>query len=87
MRVFALEALDQSGQLRSHGAHLAAVLARFGGEGFDAAVAIALGPFQQRIDRERAAAGIGDVVRARGDLLGASSEFAARQRLDHQRRD
>src|SRR5438094_405016 len=85
MRLFALEALDQSGQLRSHGAHLAAVLARFGSKGFEAALAVAFGPFQQRIDRERTAAGIGmdwSIWRARAtrseEAAGAARGASAR---------
>jgi len=64
MRVFALEAFDQSGQLRGDGAWLAAVLARLGSESSEAAVAVALGPFQQRVNGDGAAARIGDVVLA-----------------------
>ena len=75
MRVFALEAFDESGQLRGDGAWLTAVLARFGSESFETAVAVAFGPFQQRVDGDGAAARIGDVVGARGDLFGAAGEF------------
>jgi hypothetical protein len=62
MGVFALETFDQAGQLRGDGARLAAVLARFGDEGLEAAVAVALGPFQQRIDGDGTTFGVGDVV-------------------------
>src|SRR5207237_2608459 len=44
MRVFALETFHQAGQLRRDGARLAAILTRFGGQGREATLAIALGP-------------------------------------------
>jgi len=87
MWVFALEAFDEAGQLWCDGARLATVLARFGGEGLEAAVAVARRPVEQRIDRDGAAFRIGDVVVAGGNLLGAAREFAAGQRLQHEWRD
>ena len=41
MRVLALEAFDEAGQLRSHRAGLSPVLARFGSQGFETAIAVA----------------------------------------------
>jgi hypothetical protein len=87
MWVFALEAFDETGQLRGHGAGLATVLTRFGSESLEAAVAVAPRPIQQRIDGNRRPFRIGDVVVAGGDLLSAAREFAAGKGLDHQRRD
>ena len=87
MRVFAFEALDEAGQLRGDGAGLATVLARFGSERFEAAVAVAPGPIQQGIDGNHRAFRIGEVVVAGGNLLSAVREFAAGKSLDHQRRD
>ena len=87
MRVFALETFDEAGQLGGHGARLAAVLARFRSEGLEAAIAITRRPVEQRIDRDGAAFGIGNVVVAGGDLLGTAREFAACERFEHQRRD
>jgi Transposase C of IS166 homeodomain len=87
MRVFAFEAFDEAGQLRGDGAGLATVLARFGSQRFEAAVAVAPGPIQQGIDGNRRAFRIGEVVVAGGNLLSAVREFAAGKSLDHQRRD
>ena len=56
-------------------------------QGFEAAVAIAERPIQQRIHRNRSAFGMRNLVVAGGDLLGAAREFAAGQRFQHQRRD
>src|SRR5438309_11214853 len=53
MRVLALEAFDEAGQLRRNGAELTTVLAWFGGERLEAAVAVAQRPIQQRIDANR----------------------------------
>jgi hypothetical protein len=87
MRVLALEPFDERGQLRRDGAGLAAVLARFGSERFEAAAAVAHGPVQQRIDGDRCASGEGDLVMAGGDVVSAPGEFAAGQRFEHQRRN
>ena len=87
MRIFAFEAFDEVGELRGDGARLAAILAGLRRQGFEAAVAVAQRPIQQRIDGNGGAFGIGDVVVAGGDLFGAAGEFAARQRFQHQRRD
>lgn len=81
MRVFAFQAFDQAGQLRRDGARLTAVLTRFGGQGLEAAVAVALGPLQQRVDGDRTALGIRDVILPGGNFLGAASEFPARKLL------
>ena len=87
MRVFAFETFDEVGQLRGQGARLAAVLARFGSQGLEAAGAVAERPIQQRIDGNRSAFGIGDVVVTGGNLLGAAGEFAAGKGFEHQRRN
>ena len=87
MRVLALEPFDEGGGFRGDGAHLAAVLARLGGQGGESVAAIAQGPLQQRVDRDLAAGGVGDVVEAGGDLLGAACQLAAGQRFQHQRGD
>ncbi len=87
MRVLALQPFDQIGELRGDGAGLSPVLPRLGRQSFEAAVAIAERPFQQRIDGNGGALGAGNLVVASGDLLGATGEFAARQRFQHQRRD
>ena len=83
MRVFALEAFDQAGQLRGDGARLAPVLARLGSERLEAAVAVAPGPIQQRIDGDRRALRIGDVEVAGGNLLSAAREFTAGKSFEH----
>jgi hypothetical protein len=87
MRVLALEAFDETGQLRVDGARLTTVLARFGSQRFETAVAVAQRPIQQRIDGNRRPFRMGDVVVASGDLLGAAREFAAGKTLDYQRSD
>ena len=53
----------------------------------EAVTAIAQGPLQQRVHRDLAAGGVRNVVETSGDLLGAPGQFAARQGLQHQRRD
>ena len=83
MRVFAFQAFDQVGELRGDGARLAAVLARFGGQGIEAAVAIAERPLEQRIDRNRNPLGIGNVVLTGGNLLSAAGEFTAGKGFEH----
>ena len=50
MRVLALETFDETGQLRSDGAGLSAVLARLGGQCLETAVAVTQRPVEQRID-------------------------------------
>ena len=85
MRVFTLETLDEIGKLRRDGAGLPAVLPRLGRESFEAAVAIAQRPVQQRVYRNRGALGGGNVVVAGGNLFGAPCEFAARQGFKHKR--
>src|SRR5439155_10274230 len=67
------------------GARLAAVLARFGRQGLEAAGAVAERPIQQGIDGNRNAFGIGNVVMTGGNLLGAAGEFSARKSFEHQR--
>jgi hypothetical protein len=83
MRIFAFQSFDQVGELRSDGARLAAVLAGFGGEGIEAAAAIAERPLEQSIDRNRYALGIGNVVLAGGNLLSAAGEFTAGKGFEH----
>jgi two-component system LytT family response regulator len=48
-----------------------------------AIAAVAQGPFQQCVHRDLAARGMRDVVEARGDLLGAACEFAARESFQY----
>ena len=83
MRIFALETFDQRGELRGDGARLPAVLARFGGQGFEAAAAIAERPLEQGIDRNRNPLGIGNVVLTGGKLFGAAGELTAGQGFEH----
>jgi len=87
MRVFALQAFDQVGELRGNGARLTAILPRFGGQGLEAIGAVAERPIQQRIDGNRNAFGIGDVVVTGGNLLSAAGEFSAGKRFQNQRRN
>jgi hypothetical protein len=87
MRVLALEPFDERGGFRRDGAGLAAILPRFGRERFQAVAAIAQGPIQQRVHRDLRRVECGNVVEAGGDFLRAAREFAARQCLQHQRRD
>ncbi len=87
MRVLALEAFDETGQLRGDGAGLSAVLARLGSQRFETAVAVAQRPIQQRIDGNRRPFRMGDVVVAGGDLLSAAREFATGKTFNYQRRD
>ena len=83
MRVFAFQTFDQVGELRGDGARLAAVLARFRGQGIEAAAAIAERPLEQSIDGNRNPLGIGNVVLTGGNLLGAAGEFPAGQGFEH----
>src|SRR6185369_14017087 len=85
--VFAFEAFDEAGQLRGDGAGLPPVLTRLGSQRLEAAMAVAPRPIQQRIDGNRRAFRVGDVVVAGGNLLSAAGEFAAGQSLDHKRGD
>jgi hypothetical protein len=87
VRIFALEAFDQIGELRGDGARLSPVLPGLRRQGFEAAVAVTERPFQQRIHGDRGAFGMRDLVVAARDLLGAPREFAAGQRFQHERRD
>src|SRR4029077_9223784 len=84
MRIFALEAFDETGQLWSDGAGLSTVLARLGSQGLETAVAIAQRPIEQCIDGNRRSFRMRDVVGAGGDLLGAAREFTAGKTLDDQ---
>src|SRR6266849_4412372 len=86
-RVLAFEPFDQRGGFRRDGAHLPAVLPRFGDQRGESVLAIAKRPVQQRVHRQRAAAGIRDVVEAGGDLLSASCQFTAGQCFQYQRRN
>ena len=87
MRILALEALDQIGELRGDSARLSPILPGLRRQSFEAAVAVAECPFQQRIHRNRGAFGMRNLVVAGGDLLRAASEFATGQRFQHQRRN
>ncbi len=81
MRVFTFETFDEIGELRRDGAGLPAVLPGLGRQRFEAAVAVAQCPVQQRVHGNRRALGSGNLVVAGGNLFGAPGEFAARQRL------
>src|SRR2546430_5395261 len=72
MRILALEAFDETGQLRSDGAGLSTVLARLGSQCFETAVAIAQRPIEQCINGNRRSFRMRDVVGAGSDLLGAA---------------
>ena len=85
MRAFPFEPFNERGGFRGDGAQLATVGARFGSERVESIAAIAQGPFQQRVHGHLPARGMRKVVEARGDLLGAAGEFAARERFQHQR--
>jgi hypothetical protein len=85
VRVFAFETFDEVGELRGKGARLAAVLPRFGRQGLETIGAVAERPIQQRIDGNRNAFGIGDVVVTGGNLLGTAGKFSAGQSFEHQR--
>ena len=87
MRVLAFEPFDESGGVGSDGTGLPTVLARLGRQSVQSVAAIAQGPIQQCVHRDLAAGGMRKVVEAGGDLLGAAREFAAGQRLQHQRRN
>ena len=87
VRVLAFEPFDQCGDFRRDGARLSSVLPRFGEKGGQSVFAIAQRPIQQRVHRQRAAAGIRDVIEAGGDLLGASCQFTAGQCFQYQRRN
>src|SRR5258708_25439855 len=69
MWVFTPEAFDEAGQLRGDGAGLAPVLTRLGSQRLEAAMAVAPRPIQQRIDGNRRAFRVGDVVVAGGTRL------------------
>src|SRR5256885_6919003 len=86
MRILALEAFDETGQLRSDGAGLSTVLARLGSQCFETAVAITQRPIEQCINGNRRSFRMGDVVSAGGDLLGAAREFTAGKTFNDQRR-
>ena len=85
MGAFALEPIDERGGGVGDGAHLAAILPRLGHERGEAVAAIAQRPLKQCIHRNLAARGMRNIVEARGDLLGAAGQFAARQGFQHQR--
>ena len=87
MWVGALEPFDERGGLGRDGARLTAILARLGSERSESVAAIAQRPLQQGVHRHLAARGVRNVVKARGDLLGAPGQFAARQRFQYQRGD
>jgi hypothetical protein len=83
MRVLAFEPFNEGGGFRRHGAGLSAVLTRFGRQRGQAVAAIAQRPIQQRVDRDLAPGGMGNVVEAGGEFLRAACEFAAGQCLQH----
>jgi hypothetical protein len=87
MRVLALEPFDEGSDFRRDGTGLPPILAGLGRQRGQSVAAIAQGPVQQRVHRDLATGGMGNVVEAGGDLLGAPGEFAAGQRFQHQRRD
>jgi hypothetical protein len=81
MRVLALEPFAEGGGFRRDGTGLPAVLARLGRQRRQTVSAIAQAPIQQRVHRDLAAGGMGNVVESGGDLLSAPGEFAAGQGL------
>src|SRR5256885_17155708 len=87
MRILALEAFDETGQLRSDGAGLSTVLARLGSQCFETTVAVAQRPIEQRIDGNRRSFRMRDVVGAGSDFLGAARAFTAGETFNDQRRD
>ena len=87
MGVLALEPFDEGSDFWRDGAGLSAILARLGRQRGQSVAAIAQRPVQQRVHRDLATGGMGNVVEAGGDLLGATSEFAAGQRFQHQGRN
>ncbi len=84
MRVLALEAFDECSDFWRDGTGLPAILSRLGRQRGQTVAAIAQGPIQQRVHRDLATGGMGNVVEAGGDLLSAPGEFAAGQRFQHQ---
>ena len=85
MRVFAFEPFDERGGAGGMARAWPRSCRGLGDERGEAVAAIAQRPFQQRVHRDLAAGGMRNVVEARGDLLGAACQFAARQRFQHQR--
>ena len=77
MRILALEPFNEAGQLRGDSARDAAVLARFGRQGLETTLAVAQRPAQQGIDGDPGPLGIGEVVVAGSDLLGATAKSPA----------
>src|SRR5208282_3676429 len=65
--------------LRIDDTRLAPILPRLGREPFQAIAPVTQRPVQQCVNGNRAPGGVWDVVGTRGDFLGASCEFAARQ--------
>ena len=84
MRVLTLEPFDEGGGFRRHGAGLSAVLTRFGRQCGQSVAAIAQRPVQQRVHRDLAAGGVGNVIEAGGEFVRTAREFAARQRFQNQ---
>jgi hypothetical protein len=76
MWVFPLEAFDLVGDLRRNRAVLSAVLVGLGNQQLGATVTIPPRPFQERVDRDGVAFGVGDVVVAGGYLFGAARKLA-----------
>jgi hypothetical protein len=87
MRVLALEPFDEGGGSGATARACPRSWRGLGRQRGQSVAAIAQRPIQQRVHRDLAAGGMGNVVEAGGDLLGAAREFAAGQRFQHQRRD
>ncbi len=87
MRVLAFEAFDEVGELRVMARDWPRSWRGLGASASKPPRAIAQRPIQQGIHRNRSAFGIGNVVVAGGNLLGAAREFAAGQGFEHQRRN
>src|SRR5258708_18766801 len=71
MRVLALEAFDECSDFWRDGTGLPAILSRLGRQRGQTVAAIAQGPIQQRVHRDLATGGMGNVVEAGGGPSGA----------------
>jgi hypothetical protein len=78
MGVLALEPFDEGSDFRCDRTSLPAILSRLGRQRGQSVAAIAEAPIQQRVHRNLATGGMGNVVEAACDLLRAPGEFAAR---------
>src|SRR2546425_13280190 len=81
MRVLTLEPFDEGGGFRRHGAGLSAVLTRFGRQCGQSVAAIAQRPVQQRVHRDLAAGGGGNVIEAGGGVGGRAGGVVPRGRF------